>query len=109
MATLFGNTSDSLEVPVPEDEPRATSGRTLAAQGSHADSPQRKQQKKEDPASMEEDPPATDSAKLDKLLAMVMEMKTGNVETNTTVKQIQVYMNAVKTRRTKQKRRLKHH
>ena len=66
------------------------------AQGSHADSPHRKQQKKDGSAAMEEDPPVTDSAKLDKLLAMVLDMQHGNTETNATVKQIQVDMKDVK-------------
>lgn len=89
---LFANTTDASKIPA---ETQA-SGRTLAAQGSHADSPQRKQQKKDEPAAMKEDTPVTDSAKLDKILEMVLEMQHGNTETNATVKQIQVDMKDVK-------------
>lgn len=94
--TLFANISDAEKVPLPDATAAPASGRTLTAQGSHADSPQRKQQKKDGSAAMEEDPPATDSAKLDKLLAMVLDMQHGNTETNATVKQIQVDMKDVK-------------
>ena len=94
--TLFA-ISDAANVPVPGEETGApASGRTLMAQGSHADSPHRKQQKKDGSAAMEEDPPVTDSAKFDKLLAMVLDMQHGNTQTNATVKQIQVDMKNVK-------------